>query len=103
MAYKKIKILGSFILIIVGLFSLVMALLLGYDVIVVVGQVDGNLFSSNWNTIFDIDSGFGHGLSIIAFFMMSAVSFSEAINLTNDAKEVQGDALVSQEVVGGKE
>ena len=54
--------------------------------IVTICYVDGNMFCSDWNTIFNIKSGFGHALSMIGFMMMSMVSSGSAIDICKDIR-----------------
>ena len=75
--------------------SLVLFFLLAYDILVTICFVDGNMFCSDWDRIFNIKSGFGHALSMIAFMFMSMVASASAIdlchNMKNDAVHATGD------------
>ena len=83
----KLKILMASTYIIISFASLVIFFLLAYDIVVTVCYVDGNMFCSNWNTIFDISDGFAHGLSMIAFMMVSMVGSASAIDICNEIKQ----------------
>lgn len=75
-----------YFLVIISICSFIMALTIGYDIIVIVGQVDGDMFSSDWNEIYnftDIDydnMGFVIGMSLIFLFILPAVASRLAID-----------------------